>query len=131
MVRLKARFHEMAGTVWVDEQDKALSRMEGHFANNFKMGGGLLVNVSKGTSFEADASLVNGEVWLPSTFAGQGSARLLLFFNMKGRAFGRNSNYRKFKASSTILPGLQEVQGGSPETAPSITPAPPPEAKPE
>ena len=106
---LEGAIHELAGTVWVDEQDHALSRVEGHFANNFKIGGGLLVNVAKGTSFEADSNLVNGEVWLPSRFSGQGSARMLLLFNMNGRAFGSNSNYRKFKASSTILPGIQEV----------------------
>ncbi|RXH57360.1 hypothetical protein GRAN_0670 [Granulicella sibirica] len=118
---LEGAIHELAGTVWVDEQDHALSRVEGHFANNFKIGGGLLVNVAKGTSFEADSNLVNGEVWLPSRFSGQGSARMLLLFNMNGRAFGSNSNYRKFKASSTILPGVQEVDSEtpSPESAPT------------
>ena len=117
---LEGAIHELAGTVWVDEQDHALSRVEGHFANNFKIGGGLLVNVAKGTSFEADSNLVNGEVWLPSRFSGHGSARMLLLFNMNGRAFGSNSNYRKFKASSTIMPGIQEVDSGtaSPESAP-------------
>jgi len=119
---LEGAIHELSGTVWVDEQDMAMSRVEGHFANNFKIGGGLLINIAKDTSFWADNTKVNDEVWLPSTFAGKGSARVMVFFNMHGSASGTNSNYRKFKSGATILPNIQEVD--NPPTPPDPSPQP-------
>lgn len=115
---LEGIIHELAGTVWVDEQDNAMSRVEGHFANNFKVGGGLLFNVAKDTSFWAESTKVNEEVWLPAAFAGQGSIRAMLFFNLHGKASGSNSNYRKFKSGATILPGVQEVESPAPVAEP-------------
>lgn len=106
---LENAIHEMAGTVWVDEQDHAMVRAEGRFIHSFKIGGGLLVNVAEGTSFVADSRQINGEVWLPSSFSAQGSARAFVFFNLRGKFTGTNRNFHKFKASSTILPGVQEV----------------------
>ena len=122
---LEGMIHELSGTVWIDEQDMALSRVEGHFANNFKIGGGLLINVAKDTSFWADTTKVNDEVWLPASFAGQGSVRAMLFYNIHGRASGTNSNYRKFKSGATILPGIQEVDNPpTDQPQPPTTPAP-------
>ncbi len=119
---LENAIHELSGTVWVDEQDMAMARVEGHFANNFKIAGGLAIDIAKGTSFWADNTKVNDEVWLPSAFAGQGSARVMVFFNMHGSAQGTNSNYRKFKSGATILPGVQEVEG--PPSTTDSTPKP-------
>ena len=123
--QLEGAIHEMAGTVWVDEQDHAMARVEGRFINSFKIGGGLLVNVAKDTSFTADSRQVNGEVWLPFSFAAQGSARAFVFFNLRGKFTGSNSNYRKFKASSKLLPNVQEVEtppeGGEPSSPPAPT----------
>jgi len=101
---------DLAGTVWVDEQDHALVRIEAHFFDNFKIAGGLLADVHKGASFQAEWTKVNGEVWLPASFSGRGSARIALFFNHSGAIDERESDYRKFRASSTILPGVAPVE---------------------
>ncbi|NYF88863.1 hypothetical protein RBB79_04935 [Tunturiibacter empetritectus] len=95
---------DMMGTVWVDEQDRVLVKAEGHFVNNFKIGGGLVANIQKGTSFGMEQRKVNGEVWLPARFEGQGSARALLFLGFNGRVEAVESDYRKFKATSKIVP---------------------------
>jgi hypothetical protein len=95
---------DMMGTVWVDEQDRMLVKAEGHFVNNFKIGGGLMANIQKGTSFGMEQRKVNGEVWLPARFEGQGSARALLFLGFNGRVEAVESDYRKFKATSKIVP---------------------------
>jgi hypothetical protein len=106
--KTRTRFEEvvrdMMGTVWVDEQDRVLVKAEGHFVNNFKIGGGLVANIQKGTSFGLEQRKVNGEVWLPARFQGQGSARALLFLGFNGRVEAVESDYRKFKATSTIVP---------------------------
>jgi hypothetical protein len=101
---------DLMGTVWIDEQDRVLVKAQGHFVNNFKVGGGLVVNIQKGTNFVAAWRKVNDEVWLPAGVEGQGSARALLFFGLNGRVQVVNSDYRKFKATSTILPGMSTVE---------------------
>ncbi len=103
-------FRELAGTVWVDEQDKALRRLEGHFNNDFKVGGGLVMNVKKGTWFKAAFVKINDEVWLPQTIEADGHARYLLFFSLNGHFQGRTSDYRRFKATSTLLPDARPVK---------------------
>jgi hypothetical protein len=107
--RFEEVVRDMMGTVWVDEQDRVLVKAEGHFVNNFKIGGGLVANIQKGTSFAMEQRKVNGEVWLPARFEGKGSARALLFLGFNGRIEAVESDYRKFKATSTILPGLSTV----------------------
>jgi hypothetical protein len=100
---------DLVGTAWVDEQDKVLVKAQGHFLNNFKVGAGMVVNVQKGTSFSMEQRKVNDEVWLPSVIEGQGAARVLLVFNFNGSVRAVQSDYRKFKATSTILPGVSTV----------------------
>jgi hypothetical protein len=116
--KTKNRFEEvirdLAGTAWVDERDHVLVKAEGHFVNSFKIGGGIVANIQKGTSFSMEQKKVNDEVWLPAMVQGQGSARALLFFSFNGRVRAVESDYRKFKATSTILPGVSTVQDDSP-----------------
>jgi hypothetical protein len=112
--KTKTRFEDvirdLAGTAWVDEQDRMLVKAQGHFLNNFKVGGGMVVNIQKGTNFSMEQRKVNDEVWLPAMMEGQGSARALLFFSFNGRFRAVESDYRKFKATSTILPGMSTVE---------------------
>ena len=108
--RFEDVIRDLAGTAWVDEQDRMLVKAQGHFLNNFKVGGGMVVNIQKGTNFSMEQRKVNGEVWLPAMVEGQGSARALLFFSFNGRFRAVESDYRKFKATSTILPGMSTVE---------------------
>jgi hypothetical protein len=98
---------DLEGTVWVDEKDRILVQVEGHFVNSFKVGAGLLVNIQKGTSFSMQMKKVNGEVWLPAVMSGHGAMRALVFFSFNGEGTIVDSDYRKFKATSTILPGMK------------------------
>jgi hypothetical protein len=112
--KTKSRFEDvirdMAGTAWVDEQDRMLVKAEGHFVNNFKVGGGMVVNIQKGTNFSMEQRKLNDEVWLPATVDAHGAARAMLFFNFNGSFRAVDSDYRKFKATSTILPGMSTVE---------------------
>jgi hypothetical protein len=93
----------LAGTVWIDEKDRVLVRGEGHFLNDFKVGGGLILKIHKGLSFDFRTSKINGEVWLPASVDGQGSARILLLDHLNGHFRLTTSDYRKFRATSTII----------------------------
>jgi hypothetical protein len=96
----------ITGIVCVDEQDKFIQHAEGHFTDNFKLGGGLLADISKGTSFAATNTKINDEVWLPAHAEAHGHIRYLLFFSVNGDATIKTSGYHKFKATSTILPNI-------------------------
>ncbi len=107
--RFETMFRDLVGTVWIDEQDRALVQVQGHFLNDFKIGGGLIADVKKDSSFSAKMTKVNGEVWLPEELAGQGKVRVLLFAGFSGRVKVVTSDYRKFRASATIVGGGQVV----------------------
>jgi hypothetical protein len=108
----------LAGTAWIDEQDHVLSRAEGHFFNAFKIAGGLVASVQKDTRFTMQLQKINDEVWLPVHFSGQGSFHALLFFGFNGSAEIVNSDFRKFRATSTILPGTSRVPDATGTPAP-------------
>jgi hypothetical protein len=101
--RFEGVIRDMAGTVWVDEQDKSIARIEGRFVNGFKVGGGLMASIREGTNFNAQMTKANGEVWLPARVEGKGEARVLLFFKFNGSLTAVYSDYRKFKTSSEIV----------------------------
>lgn len=111
--RLEGVIRDMAGTVWVDEEDRAIARLEGHFLDTFKIGAGLVANIQKGTSFSLEQRKVNDEVWLPVEANGRGTARMLLLFKFNGTLREIDSGYRKFKVTSTILPGMGKPPDGS------------------
>ena len=58
-----------------------MARMEARIDDNFRIGGGLLASVQKGSNFTFDQGLVNHELWLPTGGDVRFSARILL---MKG-----------------------------------------------
>ena len=112
----------IAGTIWIDEQDRVITRLEGHFANDYKIGGGLVMNIKKDTTFSMQQKKINNEVWLPAEAEGHGAARVILFVNFNGSVQFAFSDYRKFKATSTILPGVSTVSDTAPDApaSPSV-----------
>jgi len=110
---------DLVGTVWFDEEDRVLVKGEGHFLNDFKIGGGLVLNIHKGLSFEFQTTKINGEAWLPTNIQAHGSARFLLLAGVNGNLSLVTSNYRKFRATSTILSSNGEI---GPDGKPVATP---------
>jgi hypothetical protein len=115
--RAEEAIRDMVGTAWVDAQDHVLARAEGHFVTDYKVGGGLIVDVKKDTRFAAEWSKVNGEVWLPARLEGQGALRAMLLISFSGSIHVDESGYRKFRATSTVLPSM--VEHPEEETAPA------------
>ncbi|HEV2578263.1 MAG TPA: hypothetical protein VGU25_13730 [Acidobacteriaceae bacterium] len=98
---------ELTGTLWVDERDNAILRLNGTLQENFHIGGGLLVNIKKGSSFDFTEAPVNGEIWFPQQFTAHVDGRFLLLKGFNGNARDTFSDYRKLKTSITILPGTK------------------------
>jgi len=116
--RLESVIRDLTGTIWIDEQDRAIVKLQGRFADSFKVGAGLVMSIHKGTAFSMQQIKVNNEVWLPSRIEAQGAARVLLLFHFDGSVLITESDYRKFKATSILLPGAASVQ----QPLPSHTP---------
>jgi hypothetical protein len=123
-------FRELAGTLWIDEKDRVIQHIEGHFDHDLKIGGGLIASVREGTWFKGNFHKINDEVWLPSSIEGAGHLRYLLFFSINGHLQVTFSDYRKFRASAKILPGLSKVDPDAPAPEPSEQPAPKPPPNP-
>jgi hypothetical protein len=115
----------LAGTLWVDERDNAILHLTGTLQENFHVGGGLLVNIKKGSSFDFTQSLVHSEIWFPTAFAVHVDGRFLLVKGFNGDLHQTYSDYRKLTTSVTILPGTQVLEEtGNPTSVPPVPAAP-------
>ena len=73
------------------------------------------MSIHKGFSFEFQAAKVNSDAWLPASFEGQGSARVLLFKGVNGSLHATMSNYRKFRTDVKIQPASHVLdENGNP-----------------
>lgn len=91
---------KLVGVMWVDEEAKEIARLEAHFNDKLKIGGGLLATVQPGGALVFEQEHVNNEVWLPSYFEINLSARLLLFKAINANVTARYSDYKKFNVES-------------------------------
>ena len=92
--------HKLVGTLWVDDQDHQVVRLEAHLSDSFKLAGGLLASIRKGSSLVMEQAKTNGEVWLPSYVDAHFSARLLLLSSALGDYASNFSDYKKFRVET-------------------------------
>ena len=104
---------DIAGTVYVDEQDRVIQHFDAHFVKGFKLAGGMLISIGEGLNFTLRNKKINDEVWLQESVDGNGHVRALLFFAVDGNFHLRNTDYRKFKATATVLPGFTPLPPGA------------------
>jgi hypothetical protein len=99
----KARAHGMdqniakkiAGTIWIDEADRQVARLEVRFDDNFHLGGGLLASIQKGTTFAAEQSPVGQGLWLETSSEEHVSARLLVK-NFRQNVHVQDVDFKRF-----------------------------------
>src|SRR5437016_4871236 len=102
---------KLAGVVWVDEKAHDVARLEAYFTGDIKIGGGLLANLQKGTSFVFEQSFVNNEVWLPTYMEAHVGVRFLLLKGIKASIVTRYWDYRKFNVET--LSTISKPKGAS------------------
>ena len=91
---------KLQGTIWVDETDRQVARLEAVFDDNFHVGGGLVANVQKGSRFSFDQAPVNGEIWLPSGGEVTIDMRLLLVKGIRQHIVMRDYDYKRFRVET-------------------------------
>jgi hypothetical protein len=102
--------HKLAGVIWIDEKALDVVRLEAYFVGDFKIGGGILANLQKGTSFIFEQAFMNNEVWLPTYMEAHVGARVLLVKGLKVNEVIRYSDYKKFNVDTihTVAPPKQQ-----------------------
>ena len=100
---------KLQGTLWVDEADRQVAHMEVSFNDNFRVAGGLLASIQKGSNFRFDQAPVNGELWLPTGAEGTMQARVLLMKNLRQHFTERDYDYKRFRVETQQLKDAKAV----------------------
>ncbi len=106
--RKDAKTHGMAedvskklkGTIWVDEADREVAHLDVSFDDNFRVAGGLVANIEKGSNIHFDQAPVNGEIWLPTGGEGTFAVRLFMVKGIRQHITERDYDYKRFRVES-------------------------------
>jgi len=93
---------KLQGSLWIDEADRQVAHMEVVFNDNFRVAGGLVASIEKGSSFRFDQAPVNGEIWLPTGGEGNFQARVLLVKNYRKHFSERDFDYKRFRVETQL-----------------------------
>jgi hypothetical protein len=96
---------KVSGTIWIDEADHEVSRMNATLDENYHVGFGLLASVAKGSNVVFDQGLIRNEAWLPTAIALHLQARAFLVAGFRADIDVRFDQYRKFQTDAVQLPG--------------------------
>lgn len=110
--RAQTLISKLAGTIWIDEQDLQIARLEARMAKGMRFGG-FMASLKEGSAFVFEQARMNDEVWMPSYVDGNIGARFL-FKGVNQRLVNRYTNYRKFTTTSTIR-GVVDEQPQQPK----------------
>jgi hypothetical protein len=99
--RIDSIIQKLAGIMWVDEQSREIVRLEAHFAESVKIGGGVVASLAKGSNFVFEQEKINDEVWLPSYAEVHFSGRIV-FVKLKQNFIDRFSDYKKFRSGAAL-----------------------------
>jgi hypothetical protein len=91
---------KLQGTMWIDEADRQVAHLEVTSNDNFRLAGGLLASIEKGSNFHFDQAQVNGEIWLPTGGEGTMQARVLMVKNYRQHFTERDYDYKRFRVET-------------------------------
>jgi hypothetical protein len=86
---------KMAGSIWFDEADHQVARLEVHFYENFRIGGGLLASVQKGSTIEVEQAPIGDGLWMQTSHDQHVNARIVVK-NFRQNVHTRNTDFKKF-----------------------------------
>ena len=99
---------KLTGKIWIDNQDYTWVKVEGEAVDTISLGL-FIARIHKGSRFFIEQVRLHDEVWLMRRFYVDVTARVLLLSNRAVQLEDTFSNYKRFSATTTILPGVREV----------------------
>jgi hypothetical protein len=91
---------KLAGTLWIDEQDRQVRRVEATLEDNFHLGFGIF-SLSKGSRFTFDQKLVNNELWLPTSASIHIEAHAVAFLSYRANVQITYDQYQRFHTEAS------------------------------
>jgi len=98
--RSESLVQKLGGIVWIDEKARQVARLEARMLDNFRLAGGLLASLHRGSAVVFEQEMVRGELWLPRYAEINFSARFLLLAGFKINQVQRFSDYKRFNVES-------------------------------
>ncbi len=90
---------KLAGTVWVDRADEEVSRLEGRFDTDYKVGGGLVASLKRGAAFTYEQTRTAEGVWLPLREDFNAGIKIFLVAGLNVSVENQYSEYKRFTTS--------------------------------
>ncbi len=97
---------KLAGTLWIDEQDRQVRRVQATLRDTFRVGFGLFA-LDKGSNFTFDQKLVNGEIWLPTSAAVHVEAKAVAFLSYRANVQISFDRYQRFHTDAQQQPAAK------------------------
>jgi len=91
---------KLQGTIWIDEADREVAHMDVSFDDNFKVGGGIVATIQKGSNFHFEQSPINGELWLPVGAEATVAARVLMVKGVRQHFTERDYDFKRFNVQT-------------------------------
>lgn len=101
---------KLQGTMWIDEADRQVAHLEVSFNDNFRVAGGLVATIEKGSSFRfdqapvprppGDTAAAADPLWLPTGGEATVSARVLLVKGMRQHFSERDYDFKRFQVET-------------------------------
>jgi len=91
---------KLEGTLWIAESDREVAHLDVRFNDNFRVAGGLLATIQKGSNFRFDQAPAGGGVWLPTGAEGTMQARLLLLKGIRQHFIERDYDFKHFSVET-------------------------------
>jgi hypothetical protein len=102
---------KLEGTLWIDEADRQVAHMDVRFIDNFRVAGGLVATIDKGSNFHFDQSQVNGELWLPTGAEASVEARVLLVKGMRQHFTERDFDFKRYHVEAQTGKDAKVAEG--------------------
>ena len=91
----------LAGTVWIDPNDKQVVRLESRFIETFKFrDGAVWASFSKGSTYVMESTHVNNEIWLPAQVDINVGVRVFLVTGFNSNIAIRYGDYKRFNVDA-------------------------------
>lgn len=91
---------KLQGTVWIDEAGLQVAHLEVSFNDKFRVGGGLLATVDKGTNFRFDQAPVEEGLWLPTGGEAYVNGRLLMVKGFRQHIIEKDYDFKVFRVET-------------------------------
>ena len=105
---------KLQGTIWVDEGDRQVAHIEVTFNDNFRVAGGIVATLQKGSYFYFDQAPVGNGVWLPTGGEGNMQAKVLMVKSYRQHYLERDYDFKKFSVDANESGGNKPVHNAKP-----------------